>query len=123
MAITVDEDDIRSALDADASEYPDPDLAFEKSLAESIVNDDLEPHTDTDRSDRLKLVGALIAAAYVDDDGDVTQLQQGDRSVSFDSDSALSHWRKALQLDPTGRLSQLEQQTIRFGTPNVRGCD
>ena len=123
MPITVNEDDIRSALGADESEYSDSALAFEKSLAESIVNDDLEPHTETDRSDRLGLVGALIAAAYVDDDGDITQLRQGNRAVSFDSDSALSHWRKALQLDPTGRLMQLEQPTVSFSTPDVRGGD
>ena len=123
MSITVAEDDIRSALDADSSEYPDSALAFEKSLAESVVNDDLEPYTETDRTDRLELVGALIAAAYVDDDGDVTQLQQGGRSVSFDSDSALSHWRKATQLDPTGRLNELEKPVASMGVPDVRGSN
>ncbi|MFD1515110.1 hypothetical protein [Halomarina rubra] len=121
MAITVDESKIRGALDASESEYPDSELAFEKELAETLVNDDLAPHAASGQSDRLALVGALIAAAYVDDDGDVTQLRQGNRAVSFDSDSALSHWRKALQLDPTGRLGDLEKSTVRFSTPDVRG--
>ncbi|WP_254535231.1 hypothetical protein [Halomarina litorea] len=123
MSITVSESDIRGALRADSSEYPDSSLAFEKSLAESVVNDDLAPHAAPGDADRLELVGALLAAAYVEGDGDVTQLRQGNRAISFDTDDALSLWRKATQLDPTGQLSKLEKPVARIDVPDGRGMD
>ncbi|WP_248908149.1 hypothetical protein [Halocatena marina] len=123
MPITISPDDVRGALNADQSDYSDDDLAFEIKVAEEIVNDDLAPHSND--TSRLELVGALIAAAYVHDDGEgsVSSVQQASRQISFDSENALSYWRRAVQLDPTGKLAQLEQQTATVSVPDARGID
>ncbi|MDL5361355.1 hypothetical protein [Halalkalicoccus sp. NIPERK01] len=111
--ITVNSEDVRDILDGDA----DDSYGIEIRLAEAIVNDDLRPAASTNvTADRLELVGALIAAAYAKDDGDgnLSSITQGSAQISFDNDNALSFWRRAKQLDPTGVLATLEKPTASF---------
>lgn len=120
MSISINEGDVRAALDGtDDTES----VAFETRLAETIVNDDLLPAAgDNADRDRLALVGAVIAAAYVEDDGvgDVDSVSQGNASISFDTDNALTLWRRAKQLDPTDQLGQLEKPQAGLGVPSLQ---
>lgn len=120
MAITVSLDDVRSALDGDSSEYPDADIQFEARQAEGIVNDELAPYSSN--TNRLELTGALLAAAYVEEDGSgpISSVQQASRQISFDTADALSLWRQAKQQDPTGKLEQLEKPTASIDVPRTR---
>lgn len=110
--ITILPDDVRSAgdlTDTDDNgdlEYSDDDIAFEIRQAEAIVNDELAPHTD--KTNRLELVAALIAAAYVKDERHVSQVQQGGRQASFNAERSITLWNQACQMDPTGRLKSIE---------------
>ena len=117
MPINVDENDVRKVLDGEAS----TDYDVEIRMAEAIVNDELAPHSD--ETDRLELTGALIAAAYATDGGGgaVSSVTQGSARISFDTDDALSMFRRAKQIDPTGRLAQTEKPSASLSVPDVRG--
>lgn len=121
MTISINESDVYDALnDEDETES----VAFEITIAETIVNDELVPASGDDKNrERLKLVGALIAAAYVEDDGsgEVESVSQGNASVSWDTENALSLWRRAKQLDPTGKLGQLDKPQASLGVPSIHG--
>ena len=103
MSISVDDADVRDALEGDDSDS----YTFEIKQAEALVNDELAPHSDND--DRLALVGALIAAAYAKDDGDgnLSSVTQGTAQISWNNNDALTFWDRAKQMDPTGRLANL----------------
>lgn len=126
MPIEIESNDVISALDDEDSGGDVPtesEVSFEIRLAETIVNDELVPAASDDGNlnrDRLKLTGALIAAAYVEDGqtGPVDSVSQLSASVSFDTDKALSYWRRAKQLDPTGKLGQLDKPDASLGVPN-----
>lgn len=119
MTIDIQTQDVYAALDGGEDEHGD--VAFETRLAETIVNDELVPAAGNDLNrDRLKLVGALIAAAYVEDNGggDVESISQQSASVSFDTDNALTLWRRAKQADPTDRLGQMDKPAASLGVPD-----
>ena len=118
MAISITAQDVRDAGDLRGTDengnldYPDSELQFEIRLATAIVNDELAPHsTDTER---LELTAALLAAAYAADEQRISSLQQGSRSLSFESDAAMSLWRQAKQADPTGRLTTMDSPNVTF---------
>lgn len=114
--------DIRSALGVTSSEVPDSELSFDKSLAEGIVTDRLEPVADLpDDQDALDDVAALLAGAFYREEGTIRQLSQGNRQLSFDTAGALGLWRKALMRDPTGRLEHLEKPEATFSTFDAKG--
>lgn len=98
-------DDIRDVLGTSASETPNEDLTPEKSMAEGIVTDELEPYTTNQGA--LDDVAALVAAAFYRNEGIVGQLSQGSQQVSY-KDGAMGYWRQALIRDPTGRLKDLD---------------
>lgn len=104
MSITIDESNVRDALDGSDSD----DYTFEIRQAERIVNRELAEHTNDTES--LELTGELIAAAYARDDGDggYSSVTQGSAQISWNNDDALSFWDRAVQMDPTGRLGSLE---------------
>lgn len=104
MAISITPTDVRGAGDFDQSEHPDSSLQFEISLAENIVNDDLAPHSES--TGRLEQTAALLAAALVEDGKTVTQLTQGNRSLSFSSEESKSLFDLAKMADPTGQLGR-----------------
>ena len=118
MPINVDESDVREVLDGEAS----TDYGIEVRMAEAIVNQDLAPYADSGETERLELTGTLIAAAYAKDDGDgdISSVTQGSAQISFDTDDALSMFRRAKQMDPTGRLAQTEKPSASFSVPDVR---
>lgn len=101
-------DDIRAVLGDPVSEVSDADLQFDKSLAEGLVTDELDPYSDN--TGALEDVAALLGAAFYQEEGTVGQLSQGSQQVSF-TEGALSYWRKAKMRDPTGRLKDLESGT------------
>ena len=117
MTITVDEADVREAVDGASSDS----YTFEIRQAEALVNDELAPHSTNE--ERLELVGILIAAAYAEDDGNgsLSSVTQGTAQVSWNNDDALSFWRRAKQMDPTGRLGNLEKSSFQLQTSDVRG--
>ena len=119
MSISVDENDVHDILNDDSS----ADYSIEVRMAEEIVNDELAPHSAN--TDRLEFVGELIAAAYAKDDGDgnISSVTQGSAQVSFDNDDALTYWRRAKQMDPTGRLAQIEKPAASVSVPDVRGIE
>lgn len=119
MTIDIQTQDVYAAVDGGEDEHGD--VGFETRLAETIVNDELVPAAGNDLNrDRLQLVGALIAAAYVEDNGggDVESISQQSASVSFDTDNALTLWRRAKQLDPTDRLGQMDKPAASLGVPD-----
>ena len=115
--ISVSADDVREALNGDASES----YTFEIRQAEAIVNDELVAYSDND--ERLELVGILIAAAYAEDDGNgnLSSVTQGTAQVSWNNEDALSFWRRAKQMDPTDRLKNLEKGSFKLQSSDVRG--
>ena len=119
MPISVDENDVREVLDDESS----TDYDVEIRMAEAIVNDELAPHSD--KTERLKLTGALIAAAYAQDGGGgpLSSVTQGSAQISFDTDDALSMFQRAKQMDPTGRLAQTEKPSASLSAPDVRGIE
>lgn len=107
MSITISQSDVNDALGSDGGEsHP-----FEIKQAQRIVNRELEPYTSDVES--LELTGALMAAAYAQDDGNgqLSSITQGSAQISYtpESEDALSYWRRAIQMDPTGRLESLEE--------------
>jgi fructose-1,6-bisphosphatase len=118
MPISVDENDVREVLDGDSS----TDYGIEVRTAEAIVNDELAPHSD--KTERLKLTGAYIAAAYAKDGGGtLSSVTQGSARISFDTDDALSMFQRAKQMDPTERLAQTEKPSASLSVPDVRGIE
>lgn len=120
MPISISFDDIRAALDSDSDEYPDSELQFEQRQAEAIVNDELAPHAKPADADRLELAGALLAGAYVEDEQTVDQMQRGSRSISFSTETSLTLFEQAKQMDPSGRLEVLANPSASIGVPDVR---
>jgi hypothetical protein len=135
MPIDVTADDIRAALDAvapanatgEAGEtvIADEELTFEIRQAEAILADEIEPHADSSVSDdRLELVGALLAAAYYEDDGNgpLLSIRQGSAQVSYTqaSEDTLTYFKRATQMDPTGRLPGIDNPTASLSVPDVR---
>lgn len=123
MAISISEDDVRSALDGTIEEFPDSDLSFEIRQAEALVNDELLPSAGSNQTNRLELVGALLAAAYVEDARTVSQLSQGNRSISFNNEESLSLFEQAKQMDPTDRLEALDKPSAGIHVPDAKGID
>lgn len=119
--ITIDAEDVRDTLDGDADDGYD----IEIRMAEALVNDRLADHTDEKHADLLELTGVLVAAAYAEDDGhgQLSSITQGSAQVSWtpDGEDALSFWRRAKQMDPSGRLGELEKPTASIAVPDVRG--
>lgn len=118
MAITVSYEDIRGALDATSSEYSDSELQFEKRQAEALVNDTLAPQTSNTAA--LELTGALLAAAYAADEQTVESVSQGSRSVSFATEESLSLFEQAKQMDPTGKLADLQKPSASLSVSDTR---
>jgi len=116
MAITISETDVREALgeSGNTEDYPDSELNFPISAAEQLVNDELVPHSDD--TERLRLVGAELAAAFAEETGAIESIRQADRTANFDTTDAMTHWRKAAMLDPTNRLKGLETDDFWFTT-------
>jgi len=115
-------DAIRDVLDKTSSEVSDSDLDPEKSVAEGIVTDELEPYAELpDDQDALDDTAAYLAAALYTQEGTVGQLSQGSQQVSF-TDGNLSYLRIAEMRDPTGRLQTVGMDnTSRYtgsATPN-----
>lgn len=121
MAITVDPDDVRGALETTTEETPESEIQFEIKLAEQLVNDDLAPYSTN--TDRLELVGAIIAAAYHANEGPVQRAKEGDGSVAFDTSQAITLWDMAVQMDPTGQLAEAEKREATISVPDARGID
>ena len=105
MSITLTAQDVRDAGDFNQSDYPDADIEFERRYAEGLVNDRLTP-PDTDNQAYVD-AAALLAAAMVDDGQTVSSLSGPSRSLSFDTDSALSLLDQAFARDPTNRLREI----------------
>lgn len=118
MPITITEDEVRGALKKDESEVPNSELQFEMGVAVDLVKDELAPYSSN--TDALEDTAALLAAAIYQEDGIVTQLSQGNKQLSFDSDGALGLFRKALMRDPTGKLGQLEKRSGTIDVPSVK---
>ena len=112
MSITVDESNVQAALG-----NPTADVAYEADEAELLVNGELAPHADSDDNTqgRLAKAGELIAAAAVhaDGNGPLSSVTQGTAQISWasDNDDALTYWKRAVQMDPTGRLVVADKQT------------
>lgn len=118
MTISVQPQDVRDALDGDQTQYPDEDIAFEIRVAEAIVNDDLAPHSD--KTDRLELVGALLAAAFVEEETNVESISVASKDISFSSERSVSLFEQAKMLDPTNKLGTSGGQASYLGVPNVK---
>lgn len=110
--------DVRDVLEADSAEVSDTDLDPEKRLAEAVVTDDLEPHSNN--TSRLELTAQYLAAAYYTEDGTITSLSQGDRSVSFTDEGALGLWEKAKMADPTDKLGQSNRPGAGFAARDTK---
>ena len=121
--ITVAESDVQDALGE-----PNADATFEATEAELLVNDELVPHAGTGSNvqDRLEKTAVLIAAAAVSDDGGdgvLSSITQGSAQISYatDSEDASTYWKRAVRLDPTGQLVNIDKPTASIGVPDVRG--
>ena len=114
MPISITYDDVRSVLDADVSDVSDADLTPDKSVAEGIVNDELDPHSAN--TEALEQTAMYLAAAIYHNEGVIAQLSQGSQQVSY-SGGALGYLRLAQMRDPTGRLKDLDSPTVDFYVP------
>lgn len=105
-------DDVRSALNADASEYPDTEIQFDINAASSLVDSKLAPYAN---GADLTMVETFIAAHYVASDpegesaGPISRERHMSAEVSYDTDvedAGWSYWERAKEHDPTGRLGK-----------------
>ena len=117
--VSITADDVRSALDADGTD----DYAFEIKQAEQLVNDEVVPYTDAS-DERLELVATLLAAAFADDDGTgpVRSVESGSGSITYapEAGRALTFWKRALQMDPSGRLADIDKPVASIVVPDAR---
>lgn len=113
-------DDVRDVLGKTSSQVSDSDLTPEKGVAERLVTRELDPYsTDTDA---LQDTAAYVAAAFYTQEGTVGQMSQGSQQVSF-VDGSMSYWRIAKQIDPTGRIGQLEKPNATMSVVDTKGID
>lgn len=105
MAISLTGDDVRDAGDLDSADYPDPELQFEIAYAEGVVNEELSPPDSNNTA--YKQTAALLAAAMASDDVPVSSLSGASRSISFDTERALSLLERAYARDPTNQLQEI----------------
>lgn len=126
--ISITPDGVRSALElpspADASEGEESvsDAALTKpiQMAQLLVNRDLAPYADG--ADGLSLTAEYLAAAIYREDGTLTRIQEGEGSVSFDTDDAVALLDVAKWADPTDRLEDITEDapTGSISVPRVK---
>lgn len=125
-------DMVRSALEADASEYSDAALEFEISQANQLVDDKVAPYAGPGDADALVSVETYLAAWLAVDDTDagsapVSNLSQSSRSVSFDTSdltgTAAEMFQRAVIFDPTGRVETLGEPSATMQVPDVMGTE
>lgn len=112
---------------ADETGETEADVSFEAHQAEVLVNAELVPSAGTGSTvqERLDITGTLMAIAFVADDGHgpLSSITQESAQISYqpDNEDALTYWRRAIQMDPTGRLDTIEEDDGDFWSVTLTG--